>query len=304
MKTDEKLVRQYFGLGEGTITKDDIMDKERMKEHMDWHKIPENKTKSGNYGERFLLFHKQYIEKFDNFRISNGYLPVSSWDPSTKIPDWLAHEGYIEKRFTDDPTGSDPLCRTPTWLTLAGGSDPDPKYGYTALYQFRSIDELGWAIDPIYNSWHNRIHNTIGGDMQEYHSPIDPIFWPWHKWVDEIRATWWTWRVSHAVIVRNLAAFLERIARLLRDTDVPAMRGEKTATEPPHFPFLLYDSRSTIDALMGLVINQISYQISDSKSSESLRKIAIKLLNNAAEHISVQSVNPKSKEIEKAIKSK
>jgi len=225
---------------------------------------------------------------------------VSSWDPSTRIPDWLAHEGYIEKRFTDNPTGTDHLCKTPTWLTLVGdSSNPDPKYGYTALYQFRSIDELGWAIDPIDNSWHNRIHNTIGGDMRKYHSPIDPIFWPWHKWVDEIRATWYTWKVSHIVIGRNLGPLLDMIARLFRDArrDVSVMPGEKTVTEP-HFPFLLYDSRSTIDALMGLVINQISYQISDSEYSDSLQKIAIKLLSNAAEHILIQPSNTKAKEIQ------
>ncbi len=300
MNPEEKLVRQYFGLGEGKITEHEIMAKEKMKEHMQWHEKTENKAKSGNYGERFLLFHKEYIEKFDAFRISKGYLPMSSWNPSRKIPDSHAHEGYIEKRFTDDPSGTDPSCRTPTWLTLAGGTDPDPKYGYTALYQFQSIDELGWAIDSKFGSWHNKVHNTIGGDMGTLHSPIDPIFWPWHKWIDEMRATWIWWSMHHVVIGRNLGPILDLIARLFGDgrgSDVPARPGEKTVIEP-HFPLLSYDSRSTIDALMGLVINQISYQISDSKSGESLQKIAIKLLNNAAEHISIQSSDTKAEEIQ------
>src|SRR5215213_3901564 len=217
MNVEEKLVRKYFGLGEGKIMEHDLMAKEKMKEHMDWHEKPVNKTKSGKYGERFLLFHKQYIEKFDNFRMSERYLPLSSWDPARKIPDSLAHEGYIEKRLTDDPTAANPLCRTPTWLTLVGGTNPDPKYGYTALYQFQSLDELGWAIDSNDDSWHNLVHNTIGGDMERFHSPIDPIFWPWHKWIDNIRAAWVDWSVSHVVVRRNLGPLLDLIARLFGD---------------------------------------------------------------------------------------
>ena len=71
--------------------------------------------------------------------MSKGYLPVSSWDPSTPIPDSLAHDVKLEGlRETSNPSSVDPLCKTPTWLTVAGGSDKDPTYGYTALYQFRS----------------------------------------------------------------------------------------------------------------------------------------------------------------------
>ena len=301
MNVEEKLVREYFGLGEGKITEHEVMAKGKMKEHMDWHEKMENKTKVGNYGERFLLFHKQYIEKFDNFRKSKRYLPLSSWNPARKIPDWLAHEGYIEKRLTDDPTAANPKCETPTWLTLVGGTDPDPKYGYTALYQFQSLDELGWAIDAKYGSWHNLVHNTIGGDMKQLHSPIDPIFWPWHKWIDEIRAAWWNWSISHVVVRRNLGPLLDQIAKAFGDGRIegPVRPGEKTVIGP-HFPFLLDNSRSTIDAMMGLVINQISYQVSDSQSCESLQKIAIKLLNNAAEQISMQSSsNTRAEEIQK-----
>jgi Common central domain of tyrosinase len=284
MKAEEKLVRDYFG-GEGS----DPMHSPRMMEHMDWHEREENKNKWGNYGERFLLFHKQYIERFDAFRISKRVLPVTSWDPSTPIPDSLSHETKLEAlRDTNYPYSVDTKCKTPTWLTMTGGSERDPKYGYTALYQFRSIDELGFAIDA---GWHGKVHNTIGGDMKGFHSPIDPIFWPWHRWIDEIRVTWWTWKISHAVIGRNLGPLLDLIGRLfsgLRRSGDTAMLDEKTIIEPD-FTSLLYDSRSTIDALLGIIINQISYQLSDAKSSESLQQVAIKLLNSASEQISTQS---------------
>lgn len=162
------------------------MKTDRMKEHMNWHEDPRNMSMEGNYGERFLLFHKQYIEKFDAFRISKGFLRLSSWDPSTIIPGRLAHEVPLMargRRDTDNPYSIDALCKTPTWLTFSGGSFPAPLYGYRALWQFKSLDELGRAIDY---GWHGKVHNTIGSDMMQYHSPIDPIFWPWHKWIDEI----------------------------------------------------------------------------------------------------------------------
>jgi hypothetical protein len=232
--------------------------------------------------------------------MSKGYLPVVSWDPSTPIPDSFAHEVKLESlRATDYPFSVDVMCKTPTWLTTAGGSDHDPIYGYTALYQFRSINELGLAIDY---SWHGRVHNTIGGDMGTFHSPIDPIFWRWHRWIDEIRAKWWAEKLSHFEIRRNAGSILEKIARFLligSTSDHFAMATEKTDIDP-HIPPLLHDSISTIDALMGVVINEISYQISDSESSESLQKTAIKLLNNAVQRIALESSNTKAVEIQRA----
>jgi hypothetical protein len=69
MKPEEKLVREYFGDPKGEHTEEAIMKTERMMKRQHWHEDPANKSKKGNYGERFLLFHQQYIEKFDNFRL-------------------------------------------------------------------------------------------------------------------------------------------------------------------------------------------------------------------------------------------
>lgn len=183
---------EYFG--------PDPMTSPRMMEHMDWHNAPENLpwNKTGNYGERFLVFHQQFIGKFDVFRGTKGLLPVSGWDPSTPIPAALSHDQVITAaRATNNPYSVDPFCKTPTWATVAGGSDIEPLYGYTSLCQFKSLDELGRAID---NGWHGTVHNTIGGDMSKFHSPIDPVFWRWHKWVDNIRAAWVACRFRWVVI--------------------------------------------------------------------------------------------------------
>ncbi|GEM_PF-6420346 len=160
----------------------------RMAEHMDWHMDPQNQNRTGNYGERFLTFHQQYIDKFDVFRKSKGLLPVSGWDPTTQIPAALSHDHVLHSaRHTDNPYAVAPACKTPSWATIAGGIDLDPVYGYTKLIQFRSLDELGGSID---SGWHGVVHNTIGGDMATFDSPIDPIFWRWHKWIDNVRVSW------------------------------------------------------------------------------------------------------------------
>jgi Common central domain of tyrosinase len=279
MLPEEKLVRDYFG--------PDPMNSPIMMEHMDWHNLPENKSKTGNYGERFLLFHKQYIEKFDNFRISKSFLPLSPWDPSTPIPPQLAHEEIlVAPRLTDNPYSVNYLCKTPTWLTVAGGIDVDPKFGYTSLSQFQSLDELGFAIDY---SWHATVHNTIGGDMSMFHSPIDPIFWPWHKWIDDIRATWEGSRVS-LMAQKNISAVVAILFGVTGNGGGAVITPNgKIIKIPPWDPLLLTDSKTTIDALMGLAINQLSYHLSDSESRQSLQKTAIRLLKNASQQITKQS---------------
>ena len=99
----------------------------KMQEHMDWHTAPENKNRTGNYGERFLVFHKQFIDKFDVYRHTLNLLPVTAWNPATEIPAYLAHEHTLMAgRNTNFPFQVDPGCQTPTWATAAGGTEPDP----------------------------------------------------------------------------------------------------------------------------------------------------------------------------------
>ena len=180
MAFEDDLGWEYFG--------NDPANSPRMKEHLDWHMAPENMNRTGNYGERFLVFHQHYIAKFDAFRRTKGLRPVAAWDPATKIAAALVHAHVLHAgRQTDDPSSVDPHCKTPSWATVAGGTVPDPVHGYTKLTQFTSLDELGRSIDA---GWHATVHNTVGGDMSTFDSPIDPVFWRWHKWVDHVRATW------------------------------------------------------------------------------------------------------------------
>lgn len=115
MPFEDDLGWEYFGA--------DPMNSPRMTEHMDWHTAPENENETGNYGERFFLFHQQFIGKFDDFRRTKGLLPVTGWDPATPIPADLAHDRTLTAaRSTDNPFSVNPQCKTPSWATVAGGT--------------------------------------------------------------------------------------------------------------------------------------------------------------------------------------
>ena len=60
-----------------------------------------------------------------------------------------------------------------------------PVFGYTALGQFTTTAELALAIGT---SYHGAVHNTIGGTMATFSSPLAPIFYPWHGYIDHIWA--------------------------------------------------------------------------------------------------------------------
>ncbi len=173
---EQKIVNEFFG--------PQPMESPRMKRHMHFHDAQENQLQTGGYGQRLLLFHREFLREFDAFRKHLGAPPVEAWDPAAEIPSELIHV----PRVTSFPFDADELCGTPAWLTLAGGTAQDPLWDYTNLTQFPSLDQLGFSIDC---DWHNRVHRTIGGDMATMHmAPLDPVFWCWHKWIDDIVVTW------------------------------------------------------------------------------------------------------------------
>ena len=261
----------------------DPMMSAKMKEHMDWHEDPANKFRTGNYGERFLLFHKQYVDKFDDWRISKGWFRVSAWDPATPIPAALSHDHVLTAaRHTDDPSSVDPHCKTPTWATLAGGADVDPVHGYTKLSQFQSLDELGFSIDA---GWHGVVHNTIGGDMAEFHSPIDPIFWRWHRWIDNVRATWQARkqfdRISQTVsLVRILFGVINDAPGVVIGPD-----GKPHPWPGPGDPWWMNLSPVMRDLIVSLSVNEIGALHSDAEFRKNIQRTSVKMLNNLSVHL-------------------
>jgi hypothetical protein len=284
MATEDELGWEYFG--------QDPENSPRMQEHMDWHNAHENKptVKSGNYGERFLIFHRDYVGKFDAFRIGKGLLPVSGWDPATPIPANLDHPHVLmSARDSSNPAAVDPGCVTPTWATLAGGSQHDPLYGYTKLTQFQSLDELGRSID---DGWHGKVHNTIGGDMMSFMSPIDPVFWRWHKWIDGIRAAWDM--AQHQLMFRipNIAAVIRILYGGVNDapglgltpggTPVPIPGG-------PGDPLIRVLQPAVRDALTAALIREVSFTLHNVELRAQAEKLGASALKVASRQLQAES---------------
>lgn len=153
-----------------------------LEEHRTWHRMhgPGGMSGAGS-GERFLAFHRNFIGNLEDDLIRQGrnqYVPLPTWNPIDPIPAEFSHPG----RRTNNPR-----IPLPTWATAAGGSEVDPVFGYTSLGQFQSSDELGQALGARF---HGSVHNAVGGDMSSFSSPRDPIFYPWHAFLDDIWSTW------------------------------------------------------------------------------------------------------------------
>jgi hypothetical protein len=273
MSMEDDLGWEYFG--------PDPEASPRMMEHMDWHNDPANQNKQGNYGERFLLFHKQFVDKFDVFRQTKGLIPVSAWDPTTPIPASLSHDHVLMMaRDTDNPYAVNPHCKTPTWATSAGGADHDPIHGYTKLAQFQSLDELGRSID---SGWHGTVHNTIGGDMSMFHSPIDPIFWRWHKWIDNIRASWVAINAVSNFNHFNAAASVVQILFGVTNDAPGVVIGPDGV--PHHVPGGPGDpvwkqlSSASRDVLIGLAVGELGSMVSHAETRVGIQKMSTHLLN-------------------------
>jgi hypothetical protein len=276
MATEDDLGWEYFG--------DDPEQSPRMMEHMDWHALPENQNRTGNYGERFLDFHRDYIAKFDQFRIGKNLLPVSGWDPATPIPPDLSHPRVlIQARSTSNPYSVNPACRTPTWATLAGGTEFDPLYGHTRLGQFQSLDELGRSID---DGWHGTVHNTIGGDMATFSSPIDPIFWRWHRWIDDVRRAW---ELGTRIIdIRRFAAVGRILFGIINDAPGvwigPDGRPHHVPGGPGD-PVWMDLSPSVRDLFLGAALREIGQAVGQPELREQVSRMGSALIKASAKQL-------------------
>ena len=155
-------------------------------DHHEWHRS--YWLKDLDFGERFFVFHRETLRRFDRWRAQHGFGPIQPWDPGTPIPDDVPHA----RRDSSDPSAVDPRCRRPSWFTTAGGEQRDPQTGARSLADFSTSSLLGASINaPGDPSWHGSVHNAIGGDMGDLHTaPRDPIFWRFHKLLDDIWVEW------------------------------------------------------------------------------------------------------------------
>lgn len=144
-------------------------------QHFLWHSTTFPSTS-------FLVFHHQLVHTYEAWRSANGHPALVSWDPSTPMPASFAVHAGCPARST-----SNPGIATPTWATVAGGATPAPIHGHHRLCEFRDEVQLGQSLV----GWHDGTHVAVSGDMSSTMlAPRDPIFWAWHRYVDDIYHTW------------------------------------------------------------------------------------------------------------------
>lgn len=148
---------------------------------------------------RFLVWHRTYIKKMEDFLISQGrpeFVPLPEWDPNSCIPDeFILVGGGVDPNcpasaacpcapgsncnllpLTPNPPRRCPGISLPTSLSI-----PQNLCGLTNFNSFRSTLE----------SYHNPVHGAVGGTMGGFKSPAAPIFWLWHAFVDDV---WYEWQ--------------------------------------------------------------------------------------------------------------
>src|SRR6266542_2005365 len=162
--------QQYAGLHSGFVTTTGAVA-----DHLAWHS-----AHGTGSDEHFLVWHRYFVRWLEDYLGSQGMdaeSPIPYWPSDTPIPPEL----------TAGTVNANPNVTPPTWTTMAGGTDVAPVFGYTALGQFKTTAELGRAIGT---SYHGTVHNTVGGTMATFSSPLAPIFYPWHSYIDHIWAQW------------------------------------------------------------------------------------------------------------------
>lgn len=158
-----------------------------LKEHRLWHKSVGFGTPG--YGSLFFDFHLAYIGRFDAWRQAFGYPATITWNTGMAIPTGVEidHPGRKASYL---------LTPKPTWFTIAGGTGVrssngkscDPGGGQNDLFDFLERPHLGCAASSPY---HGNIHSRVGGAMGNVSiSPVDPLFWRWHLFLDRVSQEW------------------------------------------------------------------------------------------------------------------
>lgn len=188
--------------------------------HGDWHTIYRfavRWTSDRSQGEHFLHMHQQMLAHYDAECIALGFPRIVPWKITEVIPfghSSLQQNGNGTRAAGKLVSQEVPASRiqfwknqfqladidVPPWFTEMGSGQTDSNLenrtnngDATKLSEFRSAHELGASLEqPYHNFGHVLVSEIAGsGDMGDtFASHRDPIFWAWHKHIDDIAARW------------------------------------------------------------------------------------------------------------------
>jgi Common central domain of tyrosinase len=131
----------------------------------------------------FFPWHQAYIQPLDSYisSQSNGRFDGLPYhDISQPIPDEFL--GVVKPHKDGSPRD--------TTMNPGPFFDSIPsEYTAPRICDFGTLQSMGSAF---YGSIHSVFHNDVGGVMATLESPSAAIFWPWHRWVEQVYLDWQT----------------------------------------------------------------------------------------------------------------
>src|SRR5579883_441458 len=230
----------------------------------------------------FLPWHRAYLYYFeltcqDVLADPTFRLPYWDWTSYPRIPGPFLNQSSSLWDGTRDSGGNieipTEVVGAPVIQNIAGSSNwIDLFSGATLNDQQRSPRASG----VLEATPHNGVHGIVGGDMGNYMSPLDPIFWLHHCNVDRIWASWA--RIpNHSgppdTLWQNhkLAQFYDPVAK----KQITPAAG--TTTDPTKYN-AVYDHYVTVaapgPALTTSIRRMLSAQLADS-APQTIRRLSI-----------------------------
>ncbi len=236
-------------------------------EHMNWHCT--NTQSNPGYGEQFLVYHKQEIYAFDQFRENMGLEHIEIWDPNTFAPgpDYNPMPWGIPGCGLGDldANGECPITNPGVPPDLAGGLGfgecvdgtgrsgdglddstfvpcatcmllPDA-YRWPDLDTIPSADILGAGLDSgFHGSFHGGIRNSYDADGNRCKdswptstAPRDAMFWRAHKALDEVHHEWLSYQPADVVVLLDRSGSMLGLADPADPSSASKMDAAKSA---------------------------------------------------------------------------
>jgi tyrosinase len=144
----------------------------------------------------FLPWHRAYLNYFENIcrqlTGDNSFaLPYWDWtvDPHVPAPFWgggSTNALFNANRFVSNTSEAD--------SGMVGRPEIDSILGETDFFLFGSNAATAQRTFAGYGRLegtpHNHIHGFVGGDMGNYMSPLDPVFWMHHNMIECLWVEW------------------------------------------------------------------------------------------------------------------
>ncbi|CAG8534210.1 10665_t:CDS:2 [Scutellospora calospora] len=188
-------------------------DPQLSEHHEHWHIVfpafPVNGVSKDREGENFAFMHRQMLARYDAERVAVGLQPVK---PLSDFSEHIPEAYNPDSDLTYDPDGNPSTTNfhfmarsTGKELTDLAGNNA-PKVSTLLQYRQQLLDgiegkgETNFGQDDksattlgnvLETTLHNTGHNTPPGVMIDPRTAArDPVFWRWHRHVDDVFSTW------------------------------------------------------------------------------------------------------------------